>query len=249
MMKKEIKIGDVFTWLTVTDIEYGVRGGKTFVCECKCGNVIKLEKDRLVKGHNKSCGCKLRKHNMASSRIYGIWQNMKKRCQNENATFYEEYGGRGIKVCDKWQTFEGFYEDMKEGYADNLTLDRKDVDGDYTKENCRWVTIKKQMNNMRINHYVEYQGEKYSLSEFAEKHNLDYDLFRSRILRGFSVEKAMEPKWVDEVSYNGETKPIREFAKEYGMTYTQLKKRLMKGWEVERALTQPLKKRTVKGDC
>ncbi|MGM0807627.1 MAG: hypothetical protein ACQET8_23250 [Bacillota bacterium] len=131
---------------------------------------------------------------------------------------------------------------MSEGYGDNLTLDRIDVNGNYTKENCRWVDIKTQMNNMRINHFIEYDGETYSLSQFAEKHNLDYHLFRSRILRGFSVEKAMEPRWVGEITDKGETKRIKDFAEEYGMTYSQLKKRLMWGWDIERALTQPFRK-------
>lgn len=242
-MSVALNVGDVFTWLTIIEIEYGVRGGRTYVCKCRCGNVVKYEKDRLVKGHNKSCGCKLRKHSMAGTRIYQIWSNMKKRCENPKATFYDEYGGRGITFCEKWRTFEGFYEDMNEGYADELTLDRIDVNGDYTKENCRWVDVKTQMNNMRSNKRVEYEGETYTLSQFAEKFNLDYHLFRSRILRGFSLEKAMEPQWIGTMTYKGETKTVREFAEEYGMSYRQLKKRLMWGWDVERALNQPIRRR------
>lgn len=241
-MNNEINVGDIFTWLKVVDIERGARGGKTFVCECKCGSIVKLEKYQLDRDYT-SCGCKKRKHGMAGTRIYEVWVNMKKRCQNKHATFYNDYGGRGIKVCDKWETFEGFYDDMNDGYKDNLTIDRIDVNGNYTKENCRWVSMKVQMNNMRSNNYVEYQGEILSLSDFAEKHNLDYHLFRSRILRGFSVEKAMEPKWIDEITYNGESIRIKDLAEQHGMTYAQLKKRLTWGWDIERALTQAIRKK------
>jgi hypothetical protein len=235
------KVGDVYYDLTITEVIKRNRG-YSVVCKCKCGNVLKLYANQVLSGMNKSCGCRHKKHGMFGTRIYGIWAAMKARCDKSYTTFYDRYGGRGITYCEKWKTFEGFYEDMKDGYSDDLTLDRIDVDGNYEKNNCRWANTKTQMNNTSTNHRIEYEGKVYTLSEFAEEKGLDYKLFSSRILRGYSVEKAMQPVMKEKIEYKGETKYIVDFAKEYSLTYTQLKRRLMWGWDIERALTQPLRK-------
>ena len=130
---------------------------RKFICECSCGNTVNVSIYSIVNKDSTSCGCfrkqKLKElrttHNKAGNREYNCWHNMKRRIYEKDNPKYKIYGGRGIKLCDKWHTFEGFWEDMQEGYEEHLTLDRIDVNGDYCKENCRWATLKTQAHNIR----------------------------------------------------------------------------------------------------
>lgn len=124
------------------------------ICQCACGSDPKeIIYNNIVTGTSTSCGCmsiKARtKHGLSGSRQYQSWADMKKRCDNSNLASYEHYGLRGISYDESWKTFEGFWKDMEEGYSDELTLDRIDVDGNYNKENCRWTTNSIQMHNRR----------------------------------------------------------------------------------------------------
>lgn len=127
-------------------------------CRCDCGNIIVVRAGALKNSHSKSCGClnsvlnnpnKI-SHGMSRTRIYRAWSNMKVRCYKKRFIGYKDYGGRGIRVCDRWKdSFENFWEDMNVSYRDNLTLDRIDNDKGYSKENCKWATTKEQNNNKR----------------------------------------------------------------------------------------------------
>lgn len=133
------------------------------ICLCDCGNTIETRKDHVRSGYTKSCGCwrqgayKSREHGMSYTRFYKIWQGIKARCQNENDTNYHNYGGRGIRVCERWQIFENFRDDMYESYLkhsemhgeSNTTIDRIDNDGNYEPSNCRWTDWSRQMFNQR----------------------------------------------------------------------------------------------------
>lgn len=129
------------------------------------------------------------------SRFYKIWANMKTRCYNENIIGFHRYGGRGITVCDKWQTFGGFFDDMYQSYGEKLTIDRKDNDGNYCKENCRWATRKEQANNTRnIERALRFKhkGETLTISQWADKVGLKRTTLGMRLSNyKWSLEKAL----------------------------------------------------------
>lgn len=146
-----------------------------FDLTCFCGKNFKRDVGDVNRQRVVSCGCvglnKIRqlgeaskKHGLSGSRQYDIWSNMLYRCNNHKYTHYENYGGRGISVCEEWKSFENFWRDMQEGYFDNLEIDRIDVNGNYCKENCRWVDSTIQNLNRRTfsNNTTGYTGVYFS---------------------------------------------------------------------------------------
>lgn len=141
------------------------------------------------------------------SRTYRIWHGMKTRCLNPNAPDYHRYGGRGIKVCEKWMRWVGFKEDM--GWApDGLTLDRIDNDGNYEKENCRWATMSTQIRNSRKAFMIEFNGERLNLCEWASRTGLHRACISARIKAGWPPELALTTP-----SMNGRERALSRWAK------------------------------------
>jgi hypothetical protein len=218
-MKIQIQQGDRYGRLTIIqEIEgksyLGIRCGRNikryvrrFECKCDCGNVTSVFLQDLRSNKTRSCGClnlenSLKKleglseknitHGMSKTKEYRAWSHMVGRCMNEDDQSYHYYGGRGIKVCDKWLRFEGFWEDMKEGYSDQLTIDRIDNNGNYEKNNCRWVSMEEQSKNKRNNKSVTYNGETLIVADWSKRLGGNRSLVSSRInILGWNIEKAI----------------------------------------------------------
>ena len=222
-------------------------------CRCVCGEIREVSFKNLQRGLSKSCGCTTgkkthlggRKHGLSKSNIYVTWRNMLLRCQKETDPHYKNYGGRGIKVCERWQTFENFYEDMGDKPTQEHSIERINNSGDYEPGNCRWATLKEQANNRRSNHIVTYQGNEVTLMELANITGINHQTLWNRIvLKHMDVAAATAlPIKVFEkkqkfFTYKGETKTVAQWAAEYGMSMQTLWHRLfMHKWTIEEALT------------
>ena len=198
--------GKRFGRLTVVErsSEKRKRRGTFWVCKCDCGNVVVVPRCHLIDGHTKSCGCyhkdrlheprpSVSKHYLSKSRIYRIWSGMIDRSTNPKSNGYKNYMGRGIGICEEWKTFTNFRDwAFSHGYADNLSIDRIDNNGNYEPSNCRWVDAKTQGRNTRANVFVTYKGETHTLVEWSEIKGIPYNRVHQRIKSGWSFEDSIE---------------------------------------------------------
>lgn len=177
-------------------------------CICDCGNITTPLLSRVINNKVYSCGCyrseksiKLRtKHGMAGTRIYKIWKKMNERCNNANNKNYDDYGGRGIKICEEWSGEQGAENFVKwayeNGYNENAekgecTIDRIDVNGDYEPNNCRWVDMKTQNYNRRNTKKITIYGTDMSIKEISDKYDIPIKTIQSRIYVGILDEKRL----------------------------------------------------------
>lgn len=144
---KEIKKGDKFgSWTILRQVETEEKR-KHYEVQCECGDIRILKGIRLRFGDSNKCRkCGSTRHGLVHSKTYSTWESMIQRCTNPKQTKYKDYGGRGIKVCDRWLEFKNFLDDMGER-PEKLELDRKDNDGNYEPNNCRWVTRSENLKN------------------------------------------------------------------------------------------------------
>ena len=232
-----------------------------WTCKCDCGNEVKIILESLKNGRTKSCGCLNKEkrgknnliHGKSKTRIYHIWRDMKDRCTNPSRSTYKYYGARGINVCKQWSgsnDFLNFYKwSMANGYKDDLTIDRIDVNGNYCPENCRWIDIKMQSNNKTDNKFISYNGETKTVAQWSEKLNIPYATLFNRLKKWKSVEKSFTvPLKISNriLNYNGKTYTFKELEKIYGICSNTLQHRLKKGWSVEDALNTPSRKKNKK---
>ena len=183
---------------------------------CECGSVHYYNVAPIRIGTSSACGCLQaeltrkratihgNKSNKKSTRAYRAWRACIDRCCYPSHIGYRRYGGRGIKVCDRWRhSFEAFIEDMGSPPTGKHTLDRfPNVDGDYEPDNCRWATQKEQCNNFSRNKFIEIDGVKYTLSQAQDAFGISSRLLASRLMRG----------WSDFDAFN---KPVRKITKRH----------------------------------
>jgi hypothetical protein len=170
-----------------------------WLCRCDCGNEVRTYAGYLKSGNTKSCGClhkeAVTKHGFRHLPEYNIWRGMLDRCYNTETAAYPRYGGRGITMCDEWkESFEAFYRDMGTRPSEDYSIDRKDNDKGYSKENCRWATSEEQMRNRSNNVYYEKDGEKKLLKQWCNELGLNISTVYDRIRRGWTFEEAIVPK-------------------------------------------------------
>lgn len=133
------------------------------------------------------------KHGLCRTPIYIKWYSIKSRCENKNNDSYKNYGGRGIRVCDRWQKFENFLEDMGNSFKEGMSIERIDNNGNYCKENCKWIPMIEQVRNKRNVVLYEYKGEKLTIPELEIKLGLTKNMLRKRIkVMGWSIKRAIE---------------------------------------------------------
>ncbi len=174
-----------------------------FLCKCDCGNNIITRSSAIQSNHTKSCGCyksdiKRQQckniwttHGMTQSKTYKTWAGIKRRCNNKNDKRYPDYGGRGIKVCSRWNRFENFLIDMGEKPTPNYSIERIDNNKGYNKNNCVWIPQNEQGNNKRNNVIFEFNGQIKTLAHWSKYLNINIGTLRNRILRQkWPIEKA-----------------------------------------------------------
>jgi hypothetical protein len=166
-------------------------GNWKWICQCDCGNMINVNGSKLKSGHTKSCGClKTSQKGLSQTRIYHIWRGMIARCENYLNDNYYWYGLKGISVCDEWYDFQIFHNwALESGYEQGLTIDRIDSNDNYYPENCRWVSQKRQCNNVSSNRFVLFKNKRYTIAEFAEFLGYKYWTVSNRIRLGWAPEK------------------------------------------------------------
>lgn len=199
-------VGRVFGRLTVVNRTAKVKGVRPkWFCKCECGNTCIARSGDLLGNKHRSCGClhletitihghttnnKVSGH--THSRTYNSWVSMVQRCYNEKDPNYHNYGGRGIRVCQRWKSsFSNFLEDMG-NRPPKTSIDRfPDMNGGYEPGNCRWATRREQGNNRRNNHRITFQGKTLTLTEWAREVNISATTLDNRLRSGWEFAKAI----------------------------------------------------------
>lgn len=214
-------------------------GREQWVCKCKCGNVVTLPRCKIL--INKSCGCleklnrqsigqRTAKHNKTNTRLFSIWSGIKSRCNNPNTEHYDRYGGRGISICEEWENnFTSFYDwSVNNGYADHLSIDRKDVNGNYEPNNCKWSTNKEQAQNKENTLYVNCGSYNMTASEFSKQNCIDYDYIKRKIKKGYDAETIIK-YWNILHNHSEDNMTVKEAASYYNVSIPTIRNWIKKG--------------------
>lgn len=235
--------GQRFGRLTVIERDFSRGNQKSFwFCQCDCSQVSSIALCQLRSGKTKSCGClrndklvsRCKKHGM-SQKIpeYTIWKAMRGRCNNKNDGSYKDYGGRGIAVCERWNNFSYFFEDMgprPKGY----TIERLDNDGPYSPDNCKWASNVEQSNNKRSNSIILFNGKSQSVADWCRELSLKYSIVNSRISSGWTdyseifFGKSEKERRI--ICFDGINKTVIDWCKELNLNYHTVQVRIYRGW-------------------
>lgn len=197
--KRLIQVGQKIHDLTCIGPAFIAGRRQYAVFQCQCGTITASSINNVLRGEVRACGCRHKlgapKHGMSRTRLFRIWADMRKRCRDPKTDHYHRYGGRGIKVCDEWQTFEPFRDwALANGYSEELTIDRTDNDGNYEAANCRWIPRNEQQDNTSRSVYFSAFGETKTLKKWSEDErcSVPVSVLNQRIRSlGWSVERAV----------------------------------------------------------
>lgn len=243
-MKKPIDITG-FKVNKITALYFSCRknGIDYWMCQCDCGTIKEIAKQKLSKNTELiSCGCvrldKTRNkhiHGMSKTRFYGVWNDMMMRCYNHNRKKYEDYGGRGIKVCKRWHTFLNFYTDMFNGYKRGLSLERDNVNGNYSPRNCRWIPVRDQKYNKRKPiKWLTINGERILVNDAANKYNVPFRVIYDRISKGWSdYECVFGIEW-KYLKVDGELVTVKDLCQRIKVSKSALFYRIAKGHPLDK---------------
>lgn len=192
----QLTVGQRFTRLVVKE---RVGSSRYWICVCDCGIAIHARKDGLLLNRTKSCGClhreqaraKATKHGYEKRPEYRIWQGMKTRCGNPKVQDYHRYGGRGIKVCERWLKFENFLEDMGDRPSPRHSIDRINNDLGYSPSNCRWALPDIQYRNKSTSRVISYNGQSLCLAQWERFFGKKKGVITARLRLGWSFQKAV----------------------------------------------------------
>lgn len=192
-------IGKKFGDWTVEDSSISeLRGTKVqrlWPCVCSCGTKRLVLDLTLRNGGSRSCGCssvkRLSKHGLTNSLEHKSWIQMRRRCLQPNDQAWDNYGGRGIRICERWNQFEYFLLDIGPRLSAQYSIERVNVNGNYEPGNCFWATKKEQANNKRSNHIIEFNGLSMTMSQWGEKTGIGFYGIKNRLKLGWTIERTL----------------------------------------------------------
>lgn len=194
-----LKAGQKHGYLTAIEFVYRNRNYKQiWKWLCDCGNIHEASASKVLSGTTVTCGCSRQNgnptHGLRSSPEYIVWCGMIQRCTNPNYAKFQDYGGRGIKVCERWMKFAEFYADMGPRPTPKHTIERMENNGNYCKQNCKWATSYEQRRNTRRNVYVWHEGKRFVMCDLAAAYGIPHETFRRRLMSGWDVPTALSAK-------------------------------------------------------
>jgi hypothetical protein len=204
-------VGKTFHRFTVIKFLGSENNNRLWECRCSCGTIKTLNTKKIMAGNTRSCGCLVKEksrlnaikysttHGLSknddgsATRLYTIWLGMKRRCYSKLSKSYKTYGALDIKVCDEWKnSYLNFYTwAISNGYNDNLTIERRNFNGDYAPENCTWIPNSEQAKNRRNNIYLNVDGEVLTIAECARRKNISRATLKYRISHGYNLNDAL----------------------------------------------------------
>lgn len=225
----------------------------------KCERVLPITSEFFCRDRAFKSGfraqCKDCHRAIRAASLMGTWKGMIARCYDLRSASYKYYGGKGIRVCDRWRnSYEAFVQDMGER-PEGFTLDRKDYYGDYTPDNCRWVDQQTQSRNRRDVKVIERHGRVQPMAAWATEHGMTRGTLKSRLDSGWAIERALiapvrkasfNHGRIINLEHNGKVQSVEDWARELEVCAGTLRWRVRQGWSTERVLLTPIKARRKK---